>query len=483
MAKSGQEKQAKSRQAEPESSASAAGPAITLSRDGLARDHRLPVYRQLYQSIKAAILAGTFPNGARLPSSRSLATQLSLSRTTVDLAYGLLAGDGLVQGRTAKGTLVTSHIRRSAGTRGEPASSGPGPHREAIGPMPLAPDRTAVDLFSREIWARLATRYAKRLLPEDLHRGAPAGVARLREAIANRIRLLRGVECDASQVFVTAGTGCAVLLCAAALEMKERPIVGDTATLSASVCRALETLGAMPMAPGLPAGVQGRWPDAAFALLNADDFLLRDCTPDSASSEALAQWARTHSAWLVEEDHDLDLFQDGFHASMLAGKPATQDRSIYLGSFERSLFPSIDCGFLIVPHALIERFEHAARQVPWPAPVHTQRIVSDFITQGYIGRYANRLRRAHAERRRITIDALKSGAATRELRFEPAGTCLVARLSDAQAEAMQSALQGSGLGAAVISGPTLPRPLLRLGYAGTPPKELPAAIARLNALL
>jgi GntR family transcriptional regulator/MocR family aminotransferase len=480
MAKSEQEKQAKSRQAEPAQTPSKTGPAIALTRDDLARHPRLPVYRQLYQSIKAAILAGTFPNGARLPSSRSLATQLSLSRTTVDLSYSLLAGDGLVQGRTAKGTLVTSQIRK-AGAPGE--SAPPRPHRRAIEPMPLAPDRTATDLFSRAIWARLATRYAKRLLPEDLHRGDPAGVPRLREAIANRTRLLRGVECDASQVFVTAGTGGAVLLCALALEMKGRPVIGDAATLSGSVSRALETLGAELTAPDLSAGARARWPDAAFALLNADDFLLRDCTPDPESSAALAQWARSQSAWLIEEDHDLDLFQDGFHAAMLTGRTDTQDRSIYLGSFERSLFPSIDCGFLIVPHALVERFEDVAQRALWAAPVYTQRIVSDFITQGYIGRYANRLRRAHAERRRTAMDALKNGAATRELCFAPAGMCLVARLSEAQAEAMQPALRTSGLGAEVISGATLPRPLLRVGYAGTPPKELMAAIARLDALL
>ncbi|GAP34098.1 PLP-dependent aminotransferase family protein [Piscinibacter sakaiensis] len=467
--------------AKPEQARPATGPAIALSPEGFARDQGLPVYRQLYASIKAAILAGTFPDGARLPSSRSLATQLSLSRTTVDLAYNLLAGDGLVQGRTARGTLVTSRVRKVGGARGEAAR--PSPDRQAIAPMPLAPDCAAVDLFPRAIWARLATRTAKRLLPEDLCQGDPAGVPRLREAIANRTRLLRGVECDARQVFVTAGTGGAVLLCAAALELVGRPVVGDTSTLSSAVGQALALLGVAPAAPDVQAGCQGRWPAAACAWLTVDDFLLRDCVPDSAAIGALGQWARTQAAWLIEEDHDLDLFQDSFHASMLVGNAAAQDRSIYLGSFARSLFPAIDCGFLIVPPAQVERFEQAAQRMPWAAPVHTQRIVSDFITQGYIGRYANRLRRAHAERRRTVADALQNGAATRSLQFESHGSSLVARLRPAQAEALQPVLRASGLGAAVVDGPTVPRPLLRVGYAGTPPKELWAAIARLDALL
>lgn len=481
MAKSGQDKQTKLGPASLQQAPKGAGAAIALSREGLARGQPQPVYRQLYQSIKTAILAGTFPNGARLPSSRSLATQLSLSRTTVDLAYGLLAGDGLAQGRTAKGTIVTSHIGKAAGMPGEPAVAGPS--RRVIDAMPLAPDCAALDMFPREIWARLATRYAKRLLPEDLCRGEPAGIARLREAIANRTRLLRGMQCDASQVFVTAGTGCALLMCAVALEMKGRSVIGDAATLSRPVCRALETLGGALVAPDLAACAEGRWPTAAFALLNVEDFLFRDCMPGPESLGALAQWARAHSAWLIEEDHDAELFQGGSHASMLLGEGATRDRSIYLGSFERSLFPAIDCSFLIVPRALVERFEHAAQHVPWPAPTHTQRIVSDFITQGYIGRHANRLRRAHAERRRAVVDALKSGPATGGLRFEPVGSCLVARLSDVQARAMQPALEGSGLGADVLCGAGLPRPLLRVGYAGKPPGELSDAVVRLNSLL
>ena len=446
---------------------------------GLRRDGREPVYRQLYDLIREAIVEGTFPDGARLPSSRSLATQLALSRTTVDLAYNLLAGDGLVQGRTAKGTLVTS---------GVPAPKVTGSASMALSAslpsaLPLTPGRAAIDLFPRKIWSRLATRYAKSLLPEDLVVRDPMGHPRLREAIANRLRLVRGMTCDVGQVFITAGASGAVLLAATALGAQSGSTIAALATPAGPVCRALGALGMRIEPPDLASLIANRWPAAAMAVLNAEDLEMRGRPFDVELGQALAQWARQNSAWLIEEDGDLDLFHEGPQRSMLA-RGLTSQVSFYLGSFERSLFPAIDCGFLVVPQVLIDRFTAAAEQSPWYAPIQVQRVLSDFITQGYIGRHANCLRRAHVERRQLTLAALRKGQVTGQLRFEAVGSSLVAPLeANGDSERFRLKLQASVLGPVVLSMPDLPHALLQIGYAGTPPKDIATAIEQLNSLL
>ncbi|MDO8276658.1 MAG: hypothetical protein Q7T63_00875, partial [Burkholderiaceae bacterium] len=80
--------------------------------------------------------------------------------------------------------------------------------------------------------------------------------------------------------------------------------------------------------------------------------------------------------------------------------------------FERSVFPAVGCAFVVVPQSLAGQFTIAAERSPLFAPMQTQRVLSDFITQGHIGRHAIRLRRTHGERRQFAMAALRNGRAT-----------------------------------------------------------------------
>ncbi|MGE0798844.1 MAG: PLP-dependent aminotransferase family protein [Lautropia sp.] len=458
MAKSGQEEQANPSRAS----------GFVISRDSIQRSGRDPVYRQIYRSIREAILAGTFPNGARLPSSRSLATQLGLSRTTVDLAYGLLAGDGLTQGNTAKGTVVTSGANRRGAAPAPMAGAGVG-HR--AGPWPLQPDCCAIDLFPRKVWSRLAARHAKALLQEDLLAHEPAGIQRLREAIANRVRLVRGMPCDAAQVFVTNGAGGAMLLAARALGASSDDVAGEEALMAPALGRALRLLGIRPN----PADGAG----SAIAIHSSLQFALDGVAIDDGLRQRLA----ARRAWLIEEDLDDDLFEPGPHEAILARGP-TQQRTVYLGSFERAIFPAVGCAFVVAPSSLASRFAEAASAMPWQVPLGLQKVVCDFITQGYIGRHANRLRRAHAERRERLLAALRTGRVTRRLAFTPIGSCLVAGLDDARdASRLAAALRAGALGARLLAGRGGRGPLLLVGYAGATGEAIPDAVESLNGLL
>ena len=166
-------------------------------------DRRLatPLFRQVYQRIRDAILDGTLPPGASLPSSRSLAAQLSTARGTIELAYTLLAGEDYILGRTASGTVVNprlSHLLTPGGQRAlrrkftvpRYAPSHPPPVR------PFQMGLPALDAFPRKLWARLVARRARSLsdiamVPQD-----PAGYTPLRQAIAGYLAIARGIRCS-----------------------------------------------------------------------------------------------------------------------------------------------------------------------------------------------------------------------------------------------------------------------------------------------
>src|SRR5215470_15373266 len=170
---------------------------------GLALDgaSQLPVYRQIYGRIVAAVLDGRLAPGARLPSARSLAAQLSIARGTVETAYQLLAGEGYIVARGAAGTLVDPALDRKllkscAAARSSRAAVSP-----AVASAPLREPALfrlglpALDAFPHKIWSRLFARQARSLSPIDLAYQSPAGHDALRLQVVRYLAVARGVSC------------------------------------------------------------------------------------------------------------------------------------------------------------------------------------------------------------------------------------------------------------------------------------------------
>src|SRR5215831_6591269 len=153
-------------------------PLAGLALDGASA---IPLYRQIYGRVSAAVLDGRLPPGARLPSARSLAAQLSIARGTVETAYQLLAGEGYIVARGAAGTLVAPALDRrlltsGRATRGKRAAVALVPTGMSVGPpLPLRMGLPALDAFPHKIWSRLFARQARALRPADLVYQSPAG--------------------------------------------------------------------------------------------------------------------------------------------------------------------------------------------------------------------------------------------------------------------------------------------------------------------
>src|SRR2546429_9615075 len=69
----------------------------------LERNSGLPLYRQICQRLREAILSGELAEGVRLPTERTLASELGVNRTTVMNAYNELASEGLFEGHVGRG--------------------------------------------------------------------------------------------------------------------------------------------------------------------------------------------------------------------------------------------------------------------------------------------------------------------------------------------------------------------------------------------
>src|SRR6266700_798387 len=190
----------------------------------------MPLYKQLYERLRSAIRTGQLEHGTRLPSTRSLASELGVARMTTALAYEQLVLEGYLESRVGQGTVVARSLPATLfnaevasppeeRTDSEKASSIhlasclrplkdlPWPsHRAGQTGGTFSGGEPGLDLFPYEVWARLIARRARQSLREFAHYQPPAGYFPLREAIAAHIGVTRGVRCTPEQIIITAGS-------------------------------------------------------------------------------------------------------------------------------------------------------------------------------------------------------------------------------------------------------------------------------------
>ena len=174
----------------------------------LDRGIGVPIFRQIYDGLRRAILDGRLRPGQRIPSTRSLAADLGVSRLPVLNAYEQLLHEGYLVGRTGSGTFVTGsipdHLLRSraigrltpssrpiADVRERAVPNQPSPTSWSFPVVPFQIGLPALDLFPHAVWARLVAREVRAETPERLAYGDPAGLRGLRIAIAEHLRTSR----------------------------------------------------------------------------------------------------------------------------------------------------------------------------------------------------------------------------------------------------------------------------------------------------
>jgi GntR family transcriptional regulator/MocR family aminotransferase len=372
-----------------------------------------PLHQQISERIKGAISAGSLAPGARLPSSRSLASQLSVSRATVELAYSILAGEGYLNRQHAAGTRVEL---RPIGLPPAPATRSPQPLMPGLAseaaqlPRPFQIGLPALDAFPRKLWSRLAGRHARSLPLSKMVYQATGGFGPLRQAIASHLVVGRGIPCSEDQIFITAGFLGALALIARTLLSKGDEVWVEDPSFSPAR-HTLELAGGhlipVPVDDegiNVPAGI-ALAPAARLALVTpAAQFPLGVALSIRRRSQ-LMSWAAEAGAWVIEDDYGSEVSRLDRPVSALK-RIDFGERVLHVGSFSNVLFPGLRLGYLAVPASLAADFERTSALLPLQQSLLDQMVVCDFITQGHFGRHLARMRSLYAERKDALVDAL-----------------------------------------------------------------------------
>ena len=471
-----------------------------------------PLHRQLYEGYRDAIVARLLRAGQRLPSTRTLAGDLSLSRITVLNAFDQLLAEGYVESRVGAGTFVASSVPDELPARPSRASSPagsdrkarrrgsyrvddvarhePGPWFRGRGPFSVA--QPPLDRFPWRVWSRLVARAARRLDSELLHYTGPMGYKPLREAVAEYLRTSRAVRCEADQLMVVGGAQHALDVSARALLDPGDPVwieepgyFGARRALSLAGCR-LVPVPVDEEGLDVESGI-ARYPRARAAYVTPSHHVPLGVTMSASRRLRLLDWARRSGAWIVEDDYDSEYRYGSQPITSLQGLDG-DSRVVYAGTLTKMIFPSLRLGYIVVPPDLIDAFMAVRRATDFFCPIFPQVVLTDFIREGHLGRHIRRMRKLCESRRTALVEAIAHEFGE-ELRIlgDRAGMFLATTLPkgcDDRAVASEAARRGLWapplsecyLGRARLSG-------LVLGYGGFDEETIRAGVRLLRQVV
>ena len=475
-----------------------------------------PLYKQLYERLRGAILTGQLERGTRLPSTRTLASELGVARMTTALAYEQLVLEGYLESRVGQGTVVARSLPATLlgaeidGKREEQTDEGqtaPIHLAKSLRPLKDIPwlsrgegqtggtfsgGEPGLELFPYEVWARLIARRARQSVRAFAHYQPPAGYFPLREAIAAQIGVTRGVRCTPEHIIITAGSQ-------GALDLAVRTLLnpGEAAWLENpgyfGARGALIAAGAR-LVP-VPVDEQGlvveigrkRCESARLVATTPSHQFPTGVTMSLARRMILLDWARQAEAWILEDDYDSEYRFSGRPLEALQGLDH-DGRVLYIGTFSKVLFPALRLGYLVAPPELIEPLLLMRRSLDMHLPMLEQMALCDFLHEGHYARHLRHMRHHYQKLRDLLQRELQAHlGGLLEVQASEVGMHLVGWLppgkDDRRAASLAAQVGIQVLPISAYSLEPLPRGGLVFGYAGTNEEAIPGGVKNLAAVL
>lgn len=469
--------------------------------------------QRLYRYVREAIQQGRLPAGVKLPASREVAAQVGMARNTVMNAYAQLQAEGYVLA-DRQGTRVMSgvpSVQGIAATLGAlPAlaqRAGHFQHPPALLLSDTVPFAPGPDLhaFPLRQWRGHLEAVWREVRPAHLGHAPLGGMPALRQAVADYLRVARGVRCDAGQVMITAGSHSALEVCARVLADP-----GDTVWLEnpgypgmQQVFRqaGLQLVGVPVDEEGIalkPMIRRGLPPPRLLCVTPAHQYPT-GTVMSVARRHALIQWVREQGCWLIEDDFDAEFCHDGQPLAALQGLVADAvgvSPVIHVGTFSKILWPGLRLGYLVVPPSVSAVFARAVMQQVRPGQGIEQEVLARLIASGDFAQHLRKMRKVYAARQQALVAELRQQLPAQvTVQGGRAGIHLVLRFPSAwRDEAVVAPARTLGLVVRPLSQYALPDHELPcgrgelsngllLGYGALDIAQIPSAVARLTQVI
>lgn len=428
---------------------------ITLNSNSTSQ----PLYRQIYDALRNRILRGELKPNEKLPSSRELAKQLGVSRTSVLEAYEQLISEGYLESRHGSGTyicetlpselLTTAHHHRASKRNDAQPQNGSKISRTKsrlsqaaklacrhlpssfVTPSEKTPTikynfmagSTIVDEHSEKAWQKLLSNSAKQgLSHRTLHQGDPA----LRQAIASHLQRTRNCQCNANNIVITNGSQQAFdILSRLLIDPGDQVAVEEPGYFGAKAAFAAHRAELMYIRTDnqgmdvaqLETKTQNNPTPPKLVYVTPSHQFPRGSVLPMERRIALMEWANKHNAFIIEDDYDSEYRYDGRPLESIQGID-NYGRTLYVGTFSKVIASSIRQGYVVLPEHLIAPFV----QLRWAADVQNpslqQAALAQWLSEGHHQRHLRRMQKIYSERRNELIGCLQQYFSNDEIDIE-----------------------------------------------------------------
>jgi GntR family transcriptional regulator/MocR family aminotransferase len=390
-----------------------------------------PLHEQLYRQIRDEIKSGSFGDGSsRLPSSRTLATDRGISRSTVRLALSKLHAEGYLRSKPGSGTFVVNLLPETFLTADQPktyqtiqrpvrisdrvkaipdgrvgnqfdlGATGAGPGVSLVASIP------AVDEFPIAVWERLRAQVLSKKGVNLLRYSSNRGDVDLRKAIAAYLCDFRAARCHPDQIVIVAGMQQAMLISAmAVLNPAEIAWIEDPCYQQTRRVLSLAGIKIVPKtidAHGIVLARSPKEPLPRMIYVTPSHQFPLGVTMSFQRRTDLLDFARAHNAFIFEDDYDAEFRFVGPPLPSLQGID-NANRVIYAGTVSKILCPSLRLGYIVAPEQLVDSFVKIRSAMDQHSSPIEQATLARFITEGFFLSHIRRMRKLYAERRDFFI--------------------------------------------------------------------------------
>ena len=379
---------------------------ITISIDS---NSKLPIYMQIYEYIKGEILHGHLQAPTKLPSTRSLAANLQVSRSTIDTAYEQLVAEGYVEAMEKRGYFVTpiTHLQQFSCTGTNNASFSSPATANASLLFDFNPHSIDTDHFPYSIWKSLGKNQLDN--PENFLAGNHFGELPLRQAIADYLRGSRGVSCSPENIIVGAGLDhllqmlCVLFSRRATIAMEDP---GYRRARQVLVSNGYAIIDVPLRDNALDTRILARSSADICYVTPSHQFPLGTVMPVSRRQELLAWANESAERFIIEDDHDSEFRYKGKPIPALQSLD-TAGKVIYIGTFSKAISPAIRTGYMVLPETLLVRYQEKCGSYACPVSRLNQALLADFIREGYFEKHLNRMRKIYKTKHDIMLQAIR----------------------------------------------------------------------------
>jgi len=392
----------------------------------LSLESKPAIYKQLFEYIKNSIESGRFSPGDTLPSSRNLAADMSISRTSVLNAYNALIAEGLIFSQRGAGYRVMERPHKLSLAIPKETHA---VNRNRQRYLPFSPVPIDTSFFPTHKWAKIIAKIA-RTTPLSLVNTSDydrQGNRELREILCQYLYENKGISCTSAQIMITTGSMESLEVCINAITTP-----GQMISIEDPYYPALRNylLKNNRLVDYMPIDKQGASCDeiannSRVAIITSGNQFPLGIAMSKERKKAFSAWAVNNNTWVIEDDYDSDFNHKQEPALAALDK---HHRTLYLGNFSKLITSDLRIGFVVIPESLlphIQRMDYALKTSYLP-----QLILSEFIRTGDFYRNLLKARSVYAEKRDFFITLLQRElAACGQVFLNPVGSLVVFELS------------------------------------------------------